>query len=308
MVFSPHRKCGLRAGRTAVERLLAVGFLTVAVGFLTPAAAGAPLDDALERLDRLEAERAGILDQADSLGVLLTTLPAGSDRAAAGLLQAAEGLGERSQEIELEILLARQRCRSLADQELESLGTPSTPEELRRESVLLDLLDRRLGDDWGGSLVLVEPDSSDGYETLLDKQAYLADLQDRIAALDESLGRRIERSRREEALRKAGERFADESRFLDEGGRVGSDETVYLRNLPTGDYSGDGMARLRPSGGGLEGSDEPGIEAPPAGSPGGGTLEALLAARARLERDLGRVAAALQATETLLARYERRPR
>jgi len=258
----------------------------------------------LARLDRLDAERQTILQRADSLGLLIQQLPDGSDDRVAELLSRAERLGERSQEIELELLIERQRCRSLALQELESLREGPTEEGLERTAILLDLLDQRLGELWGKNWVFVEPDSADGYETLLDKQAYLIDLQEQIGGVDDRLDRRIEQRRREEALRAAGDRFEDEVRFLDEGGRVGAEATVFLRGIPSGEYSGDGMGRNLPSGGGLETTEHAGLEGSDLDLAAAGPLGVLLAARERISEDLDRVAALLRNTGLLIDRYE----
>ena len=94
---------------------------------------------------------------------------------------------------------------------------------------MLGILEGRLADRIGDELVLVQPDSLDGVETLLDKQAYLQDLRDRMVTLDRRLGERAESVRRERAIRDASAGFTDEARFLDEGGRVGSDDSVRLR-------------------------------------------------------------------------------
>ena len=291
-------------GRKRLPSLpLLAGFLTLAVGFLMPPATAAPLGDALELIDQLESDRRELLAHADSLGSLLAATDGASSPEAARLLREAGELEEEAREIELQILLTRQRCRSLASRELESLQGSTDPEKRQRESELLVLLERKLAADWGGEWVLVEPDSLDGYETLLDKRAYLADLQDRFTAWLGNLDRRMERERREEALRTASDRFAEESRFLDEGGRVGSDETVMLRGLP-GDEPPEGTARIRPSGGGVHDPDDVGSLLPVDDASDGSGSADLATTHARLERDLSRVAATLLATEELLGRFE----
>jgi hypothetical protein len=154
----------------------------LAVGFLMPQAVAAPLDDALERIDQLESQRDALLAHADSLGSRLTAANVDDSPDAERYLRGAVELEEQAREIELEILLTRQRCRSLISGELEALRGSTDRQDRQRESELLDLLEGSLATDGGRGWVLVEPDTLDGYETLLDKRAYLADLQDRISA------------------------------------------------------------------------------------------------------------------------------
>ncbi|MBD3161993.1 MAG: hypothetical protein GF346_06850 [Candidatus Eisenbacteria bacterium] len=293
-----------KRGRANPEGLRIAGFLTLLLGFLTVPLAAAPLEEALQDLDALEEARAEIFAKADSVGRAIAVLPDGADEEIGRLLQDAERLAERARSLDVEILLARQRCRSLAMRELERLESAADPESLAREGEVLDLLEDRLADRWGIEPVFVEPDSLDGYETLLDKQAYLADLRDRIALLSRGLTRRIDSVRREEALRRASERFADESAFLDEGGRIGSDGRAPLRGIPDEDPPDDGHARSLPTGG--AGNDPDAVPADAFGAewPDQDRLDALEAARRKLERDLSRVADALRETEDLLEQYE----
>jgi hypothetical protein len=198
-------------------------------------------------------------------------------------------------------LLQRERCRSLAREELRA-SRPDSPEKAARERLLQDLLDGRLGPDLGGDLIMVEPDSADGAETLLDKRAYLEDLRDRIVRLRDLLKRRDERARRQRNLLRAGERFREQDQFLDEGGRVGSDETVLLRGLSGIDPGG--MGRVPGSGGSGVGSETfpPGIPEPADST--AFTESTVRAALFRLDRGLNRVDAALRTTDDLLRRYE----
>jgi hypothetical protein len=279
-----------------------IGFLTIAVGFLMTAALSAPLDETLSQLGKLEAERDQVLIQADSLGQLLSTVTDPGSSEGIELFQEGERLGQESADIELEILLVRRQCRSLARQELDDLRETSTTEALARSAALMDLLDRRLADDWGTDPVLVEPDRADGRETLLDKQAYLADIRDRLVSLQEGLSRRIDQARQEETLLRAIERFADETRFLDESGRVGSDPEVALRAGP-GDPPDDDPSRNLITGGGVEDPGELRSVAPAIGRYELGDLASLQAAHAEIERDLNRVEEALRATEGLLLEF-----
>ena len=286
---------------------LLLGFLTVALGILTGVGGATPLDEAVQRLDRLERQRSDLLSEADSLGGLLQSLPSDKGGAAKEILRQAERLGKRSSEVDVEILLVREGCRTLALQELEVLreGEGSGGGDAARELSLLRLLERRLADRIGGELVLVQPDSLDGYETLLDKQAYLRDLRDRVAALDRRLAERADRVRRERAIREASAGFTDEARFLDEGGRVGSDETVRLRGAPSTGGGGRDAARIAPAGsdGSVAGEGEaylsPGSEFQSSSDP----LRALAQARARLAQDLTLVSTALESTRGMLRRF-----
>lgn len=302
MDFQRHQIRRRRARRSVASLAVIAGFLTLTVGFLTLPASADDLDDALERLDRLEAQRGELQAEADTLGSLDFTLPGGSDAEKKRALREGERLAEVLREIELEILLARQACRSLVNAELETLGRPSTTEGFARESRLLDLLEGRLSDGWNVGLILVEPDSLDGYETLIDKQACLEDFQEQITGLIVSSDRRIESMRRERALLLESERFADDANFLDEGDRVGSDEIVALRGVPGEEYS-EGSGRISPSGHGVEDRGDLRSMAPTTGSSTQGGLASLTSARAQLEQDLSRVEAALEATEALLGRY-----
>lgn len=287
--------------RRGLDLARAIGFLTLLVGFLTFRSGAAPLDEELRRLDTLENRRDHLLAGADSLGGILATLPPG-DRRAGRLLRNAEALGEQSRDIDLEILLARERCRSLAEQELASSAGADSAGALLRGEFLKGLLDGRLSRLPTGDLVLVEPDSSDGYETLLDKQAYLSDLRDRIVALDKRSGAQIERLTRERALLRASEGFVEESRFLDEGGRVGPG-ALRLQQSETPPDDGSGHPRTGESaiGTGREGES---LTAAPSESTAIGTnIGALVVARSRLAMDLARVDALLGETSALLDRF-----
>jgi hypothetical protein len=284
------------------------GFLMLTLGFLTTVATAAPLDDALGRLDRLEERRGAYLARADSLGRILTDLPDERSDEAGPLLQQASGVEGAVRTLDLEILLQRERCRSLAREELDRLPPVGTEgsDRVARQRQLQEILDGRLSEPLGGDLILVEPDSADGAETLLDKRAYLEDLQERIEKLKDLLRRREERARRERSLIRASEGFREQDQFLDEGGRVGSDETVLLRGLPGHDP--DGSGRVPGSGG--SGVTE---EAFPRGVPepietvsyGEGTVREALA---RLDEGLTRVRAALRSIDGLLRRFESPPR
>jgi hypothetical protein len=278
-------------------------FLTILVGFLTVGTA-APVDEALARLDELEGQRAEIRARADSLGAQLGRL-AESQRPR--ILQEAERLSGRARDLDVEILLERGRCRSLATQELDRLRDASTPEASQREAVLLRVLETRLGGDWNDELVFVEPDSTDGYETLLDKLAYLTDLQERIVGLQKNLDRRIDRTRRELGLRRASEGLAEESRFLDEGGRVGSDDVVLLHGVAGGGNGTPGQGRLATSASGVEGTVE-GDLVPLEGSTVDSNLAVLARARVGLDANRERVVGLLRITEDLLRRYPAAPR
>jgi hypothetical protein len=232
------------------------------------------------------------------LGLRIAALP---EDQRGRLLRETERLAVEVRELDLEILLERRGCRSLAAQELEEVRGSTNPAHAQREADLLRLLERRLAEDWGGALVFVEPDSADGFETLLDKQAYLTDLKERIVALQKNLDRRITRTRREQGLRRASEGFAEESRFLDEGGRVGSDDVVLLRGLGGNDDPGNGQGRLPTSGSGLEDPAEMAGEA--GGAPPDSELAVLSRARGDLEQSLARVAELLHATESYLRLY-----
>lgn len=275
----------------------AAGFLIALVGFLT-AAWAAPLDESLAQLSDLEGRRAEILAEADSLGALLGRLP---ESQRPRILQQAERLSARARDLDVEILLERRRCRSLALQELEQLGEASRPEASQREALLLGILETRLGEDWKEDLVFVEPDSTDGYETLLDKRAYLTDLQERIIGLQKNLDRRIDRTRRERRLRRASEGLAEESRFLDEGGRVGSDDVVLLRGISGGGNGTPGQGRIAPSGAGVEGSMEGDLPADE--DLGDSELAVLARAKTDLGLSLARVASLLGSTDDLLRHY-----
>ncbi|MFB3909170.1 MAG: hypothetical protein ACE15D_12285 [Candidatus Eisenbacteria bacterium] len=284
------------------KTVLFVGFLTSVVGFLTVgAASAAPLDEALVRLDRLESEQHRLVLRADSLGELLAAL-SGDPSKQKPLLREAERLGAQARRIDVEVLLERQRCRSLATRELEQVQERRSDADLAREAHLLDLLDRRLQDPWEGRLVLVQPDSADGYETLLDKQAYLSDLRDRIETLEQQLRRRGEAIRREESLRRASEGFAEESRFLDEGGRVGSDETARTHGL-SGVPDGDGAARGLGVGGSVLPSADPDELGPPDAATSRDAAALVRQAVEQMQQDLGRVRSALEATEQLLRNF-----
>lgn len=278
-----------------------VGILTVTVGFLTPSASSAPLDDSLEELGRMELERAELLTEADSLGAVLTSLPDPESTEATRLHAETVSLEDRSRTIELEILLLRERCRSLAQQELAGIQDPSTPDGRAREMQLLNLLDIVLADDWGDVLV-VEPDVDDGYETLVTKQTYLGELREHLLDLDERVARRIERTRRDEALLRASAEFDGELRFLDESGQVNSDARIHPRGAP-GESPG-GAGRVLPTDSGVE---EPGDLWSMAPGPNEGDhdrFQSLANTRDRIERELERVAEALQATEDLLESFD----
>ncbi len=286
----PGARCPSRAG---------LGFLTIAVGFLTVPAHSAPVEDELARLDRLEAQRAVVIAQADSIGRLLAVGEGIRDPRASDWLKSAEGLADRSLEMELEILLARERCRSLALQELGAIDRNDSS-AVARVAELGRLLDDRLARGFGGIWVVVEPDSADGVETLLDKQAYLEDLRDRLGDVRERVDRRRTQVRRERALLRANEGLADESRFLDEGGRVGSDETVLLHGWP-GTPPGEGAARLPGTTGGIDAVEFPDRSGD--GESGSGDVDAALEKiRSRVDRDLERVDASLETIGDLLRR------
>jgi hypothetical protein len=271
------------------------------LGILTLQAPAAPLDGELRRLDGLEKERESLLARADSLGRVLAALASG-DRLATRLLREAEALGESSRDLDLEILLARDRCRSLAQQELASLQGADSLGAVRRGDALKALLDGRLSQPPQGEFVLVEPDSSDGYETLLDKQAYLRDLRDRIVDIDKRSQERVERLSRERALLHASEGFAEESRFLDEGGRVGQG-ALHLQQ--PGTPPDDGPGRPRPGGSlvGTSREDQPLTAAPSESTTIGDDIGSLEIARSRFKTDLVRVDTLLERTNALLDRF-----
>lgn len=276
-----------------------VGFLTLTLGFLTVPATATPLEDGLIRLERLESERAGLVASADSIGFLLAASDGMRDPRTESWLKAAEGLASRSQGVDLEILLERERCRSLALQELAGIDRNSD-RAAERESSLRDLLDGRLSVGFGGAWVVVEPDSIDGTETLLDKQAYLRDLRDRLRGVRDLVDRREDRLRRDQTLLRASEGFSDEGRFLDEGGRLGSDGTVRLHGLP-GIPPGEGAARVSGTAGGIDAAEFPdrldGDEAGPIDP-----AAALREIRRRVDRDLERIDASLEQADRLLRR------
>lgn len=272
------------------------------VGFLTTSAASAPLDDSLGELGRLEVERAELLAEADSLGAVLISLPDPESSEATRLHRQTVMLEDRSRGIELEILLLRDRCRSLAQQELASLQDPSTPEELAREMQLLNLLDIVLADEWGDVFV-VEPDVDDGYETLVTKQTYLGELREHLLDLDERIARRIERSRRDEVLLRASAEFDEELRFLDESGQVSSDARIFPRG-GSGDTPGEGAGRVRPTDSGVEERGDLRSMAPGPNEGDHDRNQSLANARNRIRTELERVAGALQATEDLLENFE----
>ncbi len=296
----PPTSAGTRPGKRA-GTLRAVGFLTALVGILTICASASPLDSELRSLDRLENRRTRILAEADSIGHLLANLPARDNASAGRLLRKAEGLGEESRDLDLEILLARDRCRSLAIRELESVMRSDSTGAAARENALVDLLEGRLSQPPQGDFVLVEPDSSDGYETLLDKQAYLDDLRDRIVSLDRLSGERVERLAREQSLLRASEGLIEESRFLDEGGRVGSGDL--LLHQPGDPPEGPGHARSVGSVVGTGREDQPLSSAPSESTSIGRDLAQIRSTRARLKEDLARVDSLLRTTEALLDRY-----
>jgi hypothetical protein len=302
-----HKPGSPKRARGLIRTLRLAGFLTVILGFPTGAGLATPLDDALQRLDQLERQRSDLLAEADSLGELLRSLPPERNGEAKGINRQADRLGKRSSEIEVELLLAREECRNLAQRELDALGARATPAErdAARELALRDLLDRRLADLLGGDLVLVQPDSLDGYETLLDKQAYLQDLRDRVAALDLRLVKKMERARRERALREASKGFEDEAKFLDEAGRVGSDEIVRLRGDGDPGSGGEGMARIVRSGNTDPVSNDTDPPLPPGDGADVSTAPptTLAQARARLARDLDLVSTALESTNEMLRRF-----
>jgi hypothetical protein len=271
------------------------------LGFLMPGAGAAPVDDALAHLDRLEGQRSRFLARADSLGQILTELPDERSDEAGPLLQQASGVESAVRALDLEILLQRERCRSLAREELRGLR-PDPPDGAARQQRLQVLLDGRLGESLGGDLIMVEPDSSDGAETLLDKRAYLEDLRERIGKLKELLRRREERARRERSLIRASERFREQDQFLDEGGRVGSDETVQLRGLPGNDPGGSGRVPGAGGSGVTEETFPRGIPDLPQSAP---YSEATVrGALGRLDHELTRVDSALREIDVLLRRYE----
>lgn len=292
---------------TTSSRTWLVGFLILLLGFLRAAALAAPLDEALGRLGRLETQRAQLLSEADSLGGRLEALPSDQGEGAKAILRQAERLAKRSTDVDVEILLAREACRTLAQQELEALRARSgrVTTDAAREDFVLGILGERLADRIGDELVLVQPDSLDGYETLLDKQAYLQDLRDRVVTLDRRLDERAKRLRRERAVREASAGFTDEARFLDEGGRVGSDDLVRLRGGPAADGGGDGTARIAPAAGdGATAGEGDANLAPPLDSqPPADPIRTLAQARARLAQDLSLVSTALDSTRRMLGRF-----
>ena len=293
-------------GRLA-SRIRLVGFLIVPLGFLTAPAPAAPLDDALGRLDRLEQQRSRLLAEADSLGQLLQSLPSDKGGEAKTILRQAERLAKRSTDVDVEILLAREGCRTLALQELETLRAASgtATADAAREDSVLGILEGRLADRIGDELVLVQPDSLDGVEALLDKQAYLQDLRDRMVTLDRRLGERAKRVRREQAVRDASAGFTDEARFLDEGGRVGSDDLVRLRGASPTDGGGEGAARIAPAAGDgtVAGEGDASFVPAPGSASSEDPVRTLARARARLAQDLSHVATALESTRAMLRRF-----
>ncbi len=291
---------GVRRPKRVPDMARSVGFLTLLLGILTLRTGAAPLDAELGRLSTLEIRRNQLLTSADSLGHVLSTLPPG-DRGAARLLGDAETLGEKARDLDLEILLVRERCRSLAQQELASLGSADSLGAVRRRDALRTLLDGELSISLKGELVLVEPDSTDGYETLLDKQAYLSDLRDRIVALETRSGERIERISRERALLRESEGFAEESRFLDEGGRVGPGAFHVQTGAPP--YDGPGHPQAGHSFVGTGREDQPLTAAPSESTAIGTDIGALRATRARLHAELARVDSLLQRTSAFLDRF-----
>lgn len=302
-----HRRISVGSGRgTSVRLAGAAGFLTLLLHFLMFSAVAGPVEESLGNLDRLETARNGILAQADSLGRLVSIGPDRGSGRQKSLLREIDRLSERSRDLEVEILLERQRCRSLAVQELAALAAQNSS-DLERRRALDEIVDRRLADRSGADWVWVEPDSADGVETLLDKQAYLKDLRDRIQATRSRVNSRVERLRRERSLLRASEGFADEARFLDEGGRVGSDERALLRGVSGAPLEG-GSGRVPGSGGG--GAEQAPFPAAAGSStaPSGDPLASLLETRGGLDADLERANATLDAIDRLLSRYGATPR
>jgi hypothetical protein len=93
--------------------------------------------------------------------------------------------------------------------------------------------------------------------------------------------------------------------FLDEGGRVGSDETVRLRGGPPTEGGSGDAGRMAPAGsdGSVAGEGEaylsPGLGLQSSTDP----LRALAQARARLAQDLTLVSTALESTSGMLRRF-----
>ena len=303
----PTRSGGAKRGRPGL--LYVVGFLTVVVGFLTLPAQADPLADSLRQLNSLEAQQARLLARADSLRQVLAGLSAGQVTEQGQLLGEADRLGELSGELERSILPLKDLCRRLALQELDVLSDQASPERVARAVGLIGMLvDGRLSRAPGGEYVFVQPDSLDGLQTLFGKQALLQELQGRLLAWDDQLGKCEDAMGRERALRMAARQFGDEIAFLNEGGRIGSDEAVRTRGIPPVEGPDEGRGRVAGSGGGGVTNDELAGEIPHPEEEGGSLLSFIREGRTRIRRDLNRVEASLRATAMLIQRFESPPR
>lgn len=220
------------------------------------------LDDAVECLAvqaHTEARRAGLLDQAESLGVRIEAARAGGVSAPQDLLRRADRLDREAQDLDLEMILRRAECRELATRALPEcerrlatleplVAGGGSDTEGAEELLRLRALRTRLQGWLAGPVLLgyplILPDSTDTPETLAEKLRYhqevigaLRELGDRVRA------RRSEVAQERRSLDEAARLMRDLS-FLGEGGRVSPSGSARFRGAPGDNAAPDSAGRV----------------------------------------------------------------
>jgi hypothetical protein len=197
----------------------------ISLGFLTPAARGGVLEDALACLDaqaRGEQERSLWLGQADSLGREIEAARARGEDAPQKLLRQAEKIQRTAMDRELELMAGRGRCRELSSRALEqcereiggiearlAAGGGSTEEASR----LLALREARarlqasLSAPATLGVPALPPDSTDTQETLRSKLQYYRDVQGYLGSLDQRVAQRLAQVTQERRTLAEAQRF-----------------------------------------------------------------------------------------------------
>jgi hypothetical protein len=219
------------------------------------------VDDAVDCLDeqaRTEARRAGVLAQAESLGVRMEAASGGGSVAPQDLLRRADRLDREAQDLDLELALRRTECRERATRALPECerriaaletalagggGNAASAEELLRLRALRTRLQGWLAGPVLLGYPLIPADSTDTPETLSEKLRYYDEVTGALRELrDWVRARRSEVAEERRSLEEAG-RFLRDLSFLDEGGRVSPSGPERLRSAPGEDALPDSARR-----------------------------------------------------------------
>ncbi|MCC7142551.1 MAG: hypothetical protein IT349_10660 [Candidatus Eisenbacteria bacterium] len=297
-----------------------LGTLTATLGFLTvlswSVARADSIDDALRCLEEqqaLAAARDDLLIRADSLGARIANAGASVPK---GWLRDAERIQRDAMDRELDLLVAKDRCRERANRALEDLAPR------------LDALERQAAAGQGGEAALatlldlkrtrsvlvasietpavldypdLPPDSTDTQETLQAKLDYYRDVEQYLQRVDLRLGARLKELEAEQRVLEEAGRFVRDLAFLDEGGRVSSEGSVRLRGgLGGGEDPGEGLHRpsMELPNDSRSATLEFALRANPSSPQESERLRALLTGYSReLERELERIAERTQRIE-----------